>query len=336
MPGPAPEHFSYFHFSAPMFLSISASKETRLISGGFECQLFIADLGGHAALRSALQVTPHDQVRLVDFFQRVRFLSHRDRQRTQAYRAAGKFRDDRLQNALIHFVEPIFVDFQNRERLVRNASANSSVTADLSKVAYPAEQIICDAWRSAAAPGDLKRAALLNFYVQQTGGANHDLLQVFGIVIVQPLAHRKTRKQRSSQQTAARRGADQGKAWQLEADTASVRSLIDDDIEFEIFHRRIKIFLDSFLQPVNLIDKEDIALLQIGQQTGEIARFFDGRPTGGLDIRAHGLCDNIGQGRFSETRRAAQQNMVNRFAALFGRGDGDLYPLFDLGLSREF
>ena len=87
---------------------------------------------------------------------------------------------------------------------------------------------------------------------------------------------------------------------------------------------------------MNLIDKEDIALLQIGQQTGEIARFFDGRPTGGLDIRAHGLCDNIGQGRFSKARRAAQQNMVNRFAALFGRGDGDLYPLFDLGLSREF
>jgi len=34
-----------------------------------------------------------------------------------------------------------------------------------------------------------------------------------------------------------------------------LRSLVDDDVQAIIFHRRIKIFFDGRLQPVNLINE---------------------------------------------------------------------------------
>ena len=41
------------------------------------------------------------------------------------------------------------------------------------------------------------------------------------------------------------------------------RSLPNDDVEFEIFHGGIEDFLDVRLKPVDLIDKENVAIIEI-------------------------------------------------------------------------
>ena len=58
------------------------------------------------------------------------------------------------------------------------------------------------------------------------------------------------------------------------------RPLADDQIELKILHRRIKHFLDRRIEPVNLVDEQDVALFQIGEQRREIAGFGDDRPRG--------------------------------------------------------
>ena len=50
--------------------------------------------------------------------------------------------------------------------------------------------------------------------------------------------------------------------------------MVDNDIEAEIFHRGIEIFLDIFIQPMNFIDEQDIAFLQGREQPGAEAKIL--------------------------------------------------------------
>ena len=159
--------------------------------------------------------------------------------------------------------------------------------------------------------------------------------QLFGVIIIQPFANRKTSEQRRGQQSAARRRADQGEARQIQPHTARVRALVDDDVQFEILHRGIEIFLDGLLQAMDFIDEQHVAFFEIGQQAGEVAGFFDGRAAGAFQVGAHGFGDDVGEGGFAQAGRAAEQDVIDGFAALFGGGDGDFEPFLDLGLAGE-
>ncbi len=57
---------------------------------------------------------------------------------------------------------------------------------------------------------------------------------------------------------------------------------------------------------MNFINKEDVAFFEVRQKPSEVGGFFNRRAARGFDIRAHRLCQNICNGRFSQTRRAAQ------------------------------
>ena len=68
-----------------------ALQQARLIPlAGLQAQLLVAQLCGHAALRGALEIAFHDQVRLIDFFECIRLFTHGHRQRTDSHRAAAK------------------------------------------------------------------------------------------------------------------------------------------------------------------------------------------------------------------------------------------------------
>jgi len=105
-------------------------------------------------------------------------------------------------------------------------------------------------------------------------------LQLIGLVIIEPFANGKTRQQWSGEQTDAGGGANEGEARQVQPDAAGVRPLIDDDVQFEILHRRVKVFLDGFLQAMNFIDEKDVPFVEVGEQAGEVSGFFDGRAAG--------------------------------------------------------
>jgi hypothetical protein len=112
--------------------------------------------------------------------------------------------------------------------------------------------------------------------------------------------------------------------------------LVDDDIEFEILHRGIQILLDRWLQAVDFIDEKDSTSFDVCEESCEVACLLDHRSAGGADFGIHGIAYDVGECGFAESRRAAEQDVLERIAALLGRLDHDLQALHGFFLTRKF
>ena len=133
---------------------------------------------------------------------------------------------------------------------------------------------------------------------------------------------KRSRKRRGDQPLPGGR-ADQGEFGQVDPHRARRRPLADHQVERAILHRRIEDFLDRRREPVDLVDEEDVAILEIGEQGGEIARFGDHRPRGGAEADAELARDDLRQRGLAEPRRAEEEDMVERVAAPLGGLDED-------------
>ena len=107
----------------------------------------------------------------------------------------------------------------------------------------------------------------------------------------------------------------------------------DHDVQLEIFHGRIQHFFDDGRKTVDLVDEQDVAGLQVGQQRGEIAGTLEHRPGSTLDGNAHFLGDDIRQGRLAQPRRTEDQRMVERLLAAARGMDEQLHLLAHAGLA---
>src|SRR4030095_16517262 len=115
------------------------------------------------------------------------------------------------------------------------------------------------------------------------GATQNDLLHFLGVIVIEPRRHSETRTEWRAYHSRARRRAHQREFWQIETETARLRSLVNDDVEPVIFHRRVEIFFDGWLQPVNLVNEEHIAFFKAGEKSCEFAGFFNHRSTGVFD-----------------------------------------------------
>ena len=70
-------------------------------------------------------------------------------------------------------------------------------------------------------------------------------------------------------------------------DGAGAGPLPDDDVDLEVLHRRIEDLLDGPVEPVDLVDEEDVALLQVREDGGHVGLALQRRPGGGDDVDAH-------------------------------------------------
>ena len=104
------------------------------------------------------------------------------------------------------------------------------------------------------------------------------------------------------------------KRGQLEADRARRRTLPDHDVELEVFHRRIEHLFDRARQAVDLVDEQHVAVVEVGEDGGEVAGAFERGPArdaqadvhlGGHDPRERGL---------AEAGRTGEQEVVDRLA----------------------
>ena len=55
--------------------------------------------------------------------------------------------------------------------------------------------------------------------------------------------------------------ADEGKARQIEPNSASRRTLTQDDVDFEVFHRGVEVFFGDAAQTVDFVDKKDVTVV---------------------------------------------------------------------------
>ena len=78
---------------------------------------------------------------------------------------------------------------------------------------------------------------------------------------------------------------------------------------------------------MDLVDEEDVARLEVGEQAGEVALPLERGAAGDVQADAELGGDDVRERRLAEARRAGEQAVVERVAARLGRGDVDLQLL---------
>ena len=113
--------------------------------------------------------------------------------------------------------------------------------------------------------------------LQDPAGAPHDLLHVRVGVEVQAVHDAEPAAQRRRQQPRSRRGADQREGLERHLHRSRAGPLPDHEVELVVLERRIEDLFDRRRQAVNLVDEQDVARLQVGQDRGQIAGLFEHR-----------------------------------------------------------
>ena len=241
--------------------------------------------------------------------------------RFDADRAAAVKVGDHRQIAPVHRVEPERVDLQPVERLVGDLGVDRPGARSMGEVADPAEQAARNPRGAPRAAGDLVGAVVGQLDAEQAGGAADDLLEFLDRVEIEPNRDAEAVAKRRGQQPLPGGRADQREARQVDAHRARRRPFADHQVERPVLHRRVKHFLDRRSEPVDLVDEQDVAVLEVGEQGSEVARLGDHRAGGGAEADPHFASEDAGERRLAEAGRAVQQHMVERFAAALRGGD---------------
>ncbi len=288
----------------------------------------------HPPARRALQEALLDQVGLDHVLDGVAFLADRSGHVVQAHRPAVETVDHRLQQLAVHDVEAQRVDVEHGQCLLRDLVVDAARALDVGVVAHAAQQAVGDAGRAARAARDLAGAPVVDRRLQQPRAAMHDARQLLGRVELQPRDDAEAVAQRIGQHAGARGGAHQREGLQVELDAARGRALADHDVDLVVLQRRIEDFLHHRRQAMDLVDEEDVVALEVGQQRGQVLGLFQHRARGLAQVHTEFVGDDVRQRGLAQARRAEQQHVVQRLAALLRRADEDLQLLARLGLAH--
>ena len=145
----------------------------------------------------------------------------------------------------------------------------------------------------------------------------------------------EARPQGRGQQAAACGGAYERERRQLDLDRTRRRAFVEYDVDFVILHGRVEILLDDRTEPVDFVDEEHVARIEAREQSRQIARLVQHGTRRDAQLRVHLVGDDVGEGRFSQSRRAVQQYVVERVAAHERRLDEDAEIIDDFILPGE-
>ena len=167
------------------------------------------------------------------------------------------------------------------------------------------------------------------------GRAANDRAQLLGVVVAEPERHPEAVAQRRRQQAGPRRRAHERELRQVERQRPRRGSLADDDVEPEVLERRVEDLLDRAVDPVDLVDEEDVLQLEAGEDRGHVALPLQRRAGDRADADAELLADDLRERRLAEPGRADEQDVVERLAARLRRRERDRELLLDALLADE-
>ena len=234
---------------------------------------------GDPALRGAIEQAGGEEERLVDVLDGVGLLGHGHRERVEPDGSAGERDAECGEDGSVDLVEAELVDLEERQRVAGDAGGDPAVGADLGEVADALQEAVGDARRTAGAAGDLLRRVGLERHAQDPSGALHDRDQVGGVVVVEAGDEAEAVAQWTGDEAGAGGGSNQREARQLEPDRARRGALADDDVELEVLHRGIEHLFDGSGQAMDLVDEEDVAVVEVGEDGGEVTGALERRPT---------------------------------------------------------
>ncbi len=205
----------------------------------------------------------------------------------------------------------------------------------MGEVAHPAQQPAGDARRAARAPRDLVGAVGRHADAEHARAAIDDELELGLGIEVEPHRDAETVAQRVGEEAGARCRPHQGELGEIDLHRTRRRPRPDDQVELKILHRGIEDFLHRRIEPVDLVDEQNVALLEIGQERREIARLRDHRTGGRAEIHPQFARHDLGERRLAQARRPDEQHMVERLVAGARRRDEHCEILSRLLLADE-
>ena len=209
------------------------------------------------------------------------------------------------------------------ERAVGDLAVDRRRIADQGEIAQPPQQPAGDARRAAGAGRDLVGAVGGHADAEHAGAAGDDQLEFRRGVEIEPDRDAEAVAQRIGEEARPRRRADQGERGEVDLDRTRRRPLADDEVELEILHGGIEDLLHRRIEPVDLVDEEHVALLEIGEQRREIAGLGDHRAGGRAETDPELAGDDLRQRGLAEAGRTDQQHVIERLAAALRRRDED-------------
>ena len=294
------------------------------------------EVGRDPALGRAVDEAEPEQERLVHVLDRLDLLGQDGRQRGDPDRAGGELLDDRREELAIGRVEALVVDLHGPHRGGRGRLVDVTVAVDLGVIAGALEQPVDDPGRAPAAPGDRPDGRVVDADGEDDRRALDDRGELLVRVEIEPVGGAEPVAQRAADPARPRRGADHRERLEAEAERPGRRALADHDVERVVLHRRVEDLLDRAVEPMDLVDEQDVALLERGQDRGQVAGALDGRARRVFDVDAQLARDDRGQGRLAQAGRPVQEDVVGGLSPAPCRLEQDRQVRLDLALADVF
>ncbi len=207
---------------------------------------------------------------------------------------------------------PGLVDLEQLEGRAGQVAGHHAVGPHLREVADPPQEAVGDARGAPRAGRDLDAGGLLHLDVEQVGRAPHDALEVGGLVELQVGGEAEPVAQRAGEQTGTGGRPHERERGDVERDRGGAGPLADDDVDPEVLHRHVEHLLGRSRHAVDLVDEEDVALVEPGEDGGQVTGMRDRRTAGQPEGRGHLGGDDHRQRRLAQAGRAAEQHVVGR------------------------
>ena len=241
--------------------------------------------------------------------------------------------DDRRQQLAVGGVEAEVVDVEDRHRLDHGLLVDPPVAVDLGVVADPAEQPVDDPRRAPAALRDQPRGVRVDLDAEDARRPADDRGQLVLAVEVEPVGHAEAVPERAADPAGPGRRADHRERLEAQAQAPGARPLADHHVEREVLHRRVEDLLDRTVEAVDLVDEQDVALVEGGEDRGQVPGALDRRAARVADVHAQLAGDDRREGRLAEAGRAVQQDVVGRLSPALRRLEQDVEARLDLALA---
>ena len=297
--------------------------------------MLIGEWCGDASAGGAVDESLLDEEGLIDLLECASVFADGGGDGSDADGPSAELLDDGEEDFAVDEVESVAVDIECFEGEACDAGVDAAVAFHLGEVTDAAQQGIGDTWRAAATAGNLGCGLLLDGNVEDASRTAHDAGERLRIVVVKVHVDAKAGAEGCGEQAAAGGCTNEGEGVEVYLNAACRWTAVDHDVDAVVLHGGIEVFLHDGREAVDLVDEQHIARLQRGEDAGQVARLVENGAAGHLEAYAQLVGDDVGQGGLAQARRAVEERVVERFAAV-GRGLGeDLEVLHHLGLTGK-
>src|ERR1019366_10610245 len=91
-------------------------------------------------------------------------------------------------------------------------------------------------------------------------------------------------------------------------------ALADDDVELVVLERGVEFLFEHRLKPVDLVEEQDLALAQVGEDGGEVALDLQRGAGRLLEADFELVGDDGGEGGFAQAGRSEEEDVVECYA----------------------